>query len=85
MPPARVRGRLERRPKAAAAVAATIRMVKVIESTLSYRGASSTPASPARKLDSTHATDPTRSALTPASSAIRGLSTTARIRSPRAL
>ena len=53
--------------------------------TAANSGASRTPASPAMKLDSIHETVPTRSASTPASSVMRGLSTTARIWSPRAV
>ena len=45
-------------------------------------GASSTPARPAKRLDSIQANVLIRSALMPASSVIRGLSTTARIRRP---
>ena len=47
-----------------------------------YSGASRTPASPAIVLDSIQAIMLTRSASTPASSTMRGLSTTARIWSP---
>ncbi len=45
-------------------------------------GAISTPARPANKLESIHENALTRSELMPASAVIRGLSTTARIRSP---
>ena len=48
-------------------------------------GARSTPARPANRLDSAHADALVRSARTPASSDIRGLSTTARMRRPIAV
>ncbi len=49
------------------------------------RGAMSTPASPANSEDRAHANADTRSAATPLSSVIRGLSTTARICRPTAV
>ena len=49
------------------------------------RGAISTPARPANSDDRAQAKADTRSAATPLSSVIRGLSTTARIRRPMAL
>ena len=73
---------LRSRPKAAAAIAATIRVVKLFDATCANSGASSTPARPANRLDSIHENVLTRSALIPASSVMRGLSTTARICRP---
>jgi hypothetical protein len=49
------------------------------------RGAMSTPASPANNDDRAQAKADTRSAATPLSSVMRGLSTTARMRRPTAL
>ncbi len=70
------------RPKAAAAIAAISRMVKLGAASWANSGASSTPARPANVLDNIHENALTRSALIPASSVMRGLSTTARIWSP---
>lgn len=76
---------LTSRAKTAAANAATNNVKKSSEFRAANRGASSTPASPARMLDSTQAPPATRDALTLLSSTILGLSTTARMRSPRAV
>ena len=73
---------LVRRPNAAAATAATMSVVKLLAATCANSGASSTPARPANRLDSIHENVLTRSALIPASSVMRGLSTTARICRP---
>ena len=73
---------LVRRPKAAAAIAAISRMVKFGAANWANSGARSTPARPANALDSIHENALTRSALMPASSVMRGLSTTARIWRP---
>jgi len=73
---------LVRRANAAAAIAATSRIVKYVAASCAYSGAISTPARPANRLDSIHENALTRSALMPISAVMRGLSTTARIRSP---
>jgi hypothetical protein len=84
-PPTSARGRLTRRPSAAAAMATTTRLKKSAATNVLNRGAISTPAMPAKILDSAQAKADTRSARMPASSVMRGLSTTARIASPRAV
>ena len=63
-------------------MAAMSRMKKFSAFTWPKSGASSTPARPANRLESIQATVLMRSASTPVSSAIRGLSTTARMRRP---
>ena len=73
---------LVKRPKAAAAIAAINRIVKFGAANCANSGARSTPARPANVLESIHENALTRSALMPASSVMRGLSTTARIWSP---
>ena len=82
-PPRSARGRLTSRPIAAAAMATTTRWKKSGAIRVLNRGAISTPAMPAKKLDSIQATEDTRSASIPANSVIRGLSTTARMARPR--
>ncbi len=71
-----------RLPRAAAAMAATNRSVKFSACKSANRGARSTPARPARKLDNTQIATPTSSELMPASWTMRGLSDIARILSP---
>ena len=73
---------LFRLPKAAAAMAAMSRNRKLASLTWEKRGASRTPAKPAKRLDRIQAMELTWSALMPASSVMRGLSTVARMRSP---
>ena len=70
------------RANAAAAIAATSRIVKLFADSWAKSGAISTPARPANKLESIHENALTRSELMPANAVMRGLSTTARIRSP---
>jgi hypothetical protein len=82
MPPRNARGRLTSRPTAAAAMATTTRLKKSGAARVLNRGAMSTPASPANRLDSAQLKADTRSARTPVSSVMRGLSTTARICRP---
>ena len=82
IPPARAMGRLDSEAKAAAAMAATIKRKKLSALTWGNSGARRTPASPANRPDSIQEYDSTRSASTPASSVMRGLSTTARMRRP---
>ena len=84
-PPMSARGRLTRRPTAAAATATTTRPKKSGATRVLNRGAMSTPASPAKKLDSAQEKADTLLASTRLSSAMRGLSTTARMRSPSAV
>ena len=81
-PPSSAIGMLVSRANAAAAIAATSRIVKFVAASCAKSGAISTPARPAKKLDSIHENALTRSALMPASAVIRGLSTTARICRP---
>ena len=69
----------------AADIATTTSVVKLSSLTDANSGDSSTPASPAIMLQSIHDAMLTRSASIPASSVMRGLSTTARMRSPRAV
>ena len=66
-------------------MAATISRKKLSALTCGNSGASSTPANPANSPESIHDSEPTRLAFTPASSVIRGLSTTARMRRPAAV
>jgi hypothetical protein len=75
---------LVKRPNAAAATAETSNNVNALPS-IDTNGARSTPARPARKLESIQANMLTRSLSTPASSTIRKLSTIARIRRPNAV
>ncbi len=82
MPPTRVIGIDWRLPNAAAAIAAMSRKRKFSLLTWENSGASRTPARPANRLESIQATVLMRSALMPASSVMRGLSTVARIRRP---
>ncbi len=84
-PPANARGRLTRAPTAAAAIPTTMRLKKSGAARVLKRGAISTPARPANRLDSAHEKADTRSARMPASSVMRWLSTTARMRSPRSV
>ncbi len=70
------------RANAAAAIAATSRIVKLLADSCVKSGAISTPARPANKLESIQENTLTRSELMPASAVMRGLSTTARIRRP---
>ncbi len=81
-PPISASGRLERPANAAAAIAATISRKKFCAASCGKSGPSSTPAMPASMLESAQPIDETRSELMPASSVMRALSTTARIRSP---
>ena len=69
----------------AAEIAATTSGVKKMLLTVPSAGAMSTPERPAMKLASIHELMLTRSAFTPASSVMRELSTTARIRRPSAV
>ena len=82
IPPQNASGRLVRLPKAAAAMAATSRSVKLSACSSANKGASSTPARPARRLERTQIAIPTRSELMPASWTMRGLSAMARMRRP---
>ena len=81
-PPTSASGRLDRPANAAAAIAATMSRKKFCDDSCGNSGPSSTPAIPARMLESAQPTDETRSALIPASSVMRALSTTARMRRP---
>ena len=83
MAPKNVSGMLLRPPTTVAARAATRSVNRSIGLSDAKRGATSTPASPAIMDESIQDAIETRSAFTPLSSASRGLSTTARIRSPR--
>jgi hypothetical protein len=82
MPPRSAIGMLVSRANAAAAIAATSRIVKYVDASCAKRGAIRTPARPATRLDSIQENELTRSALMPTSAVMRGLSTTARIFSP---
>ena len=73
------------RPHAAAAIVITSSSVKMLGSSVCANVTRITPAIPAMMLDSIQETALTRSESTPASSTIRGLSTTARICSPVAV
>ena len=84
-PPTSAPGRLTSRPTAAAATAITTSAKKSALMTVPMRGAIRTPARPAKVLESAQANADTRSAWMPASSVIRGLSTTARIDRPTAV
>ena len=84
-PAANVTGMLWRRPTTAAAMLKMTTRVKTVESSVWARVTRMTPARPATVLDSIHATALTRSESTPASSTMRGLSTTARICNPVAV
>ena len=66
-------------------MATTTRLKKSAELNVLNLGAMSTPAMPAKRLESTQANAATHSALMPLSSVMRGLSTTARIWRPMAL
>ena len=83
-PPASARGRLVSWPTAAAAIATTTMLKNSPDEKELKRGAIRTPARPAKNDDSAQAKADTRSAEMPLSSVIRGLSTTARMRSPTA-
>ncbi len=85
IPPRNARGRLTSAPTAAAAIATTMRLKKSPAARVLKRGAMSTPANPANRLDSAQLNADTRSARMPASSVMRGLSTTARMRRPRSV
>ena len=84
-PPTRAHGRLTSRPTAAAAMATTTRLKKSGATRVLNRGAINTPAMPANELDNAQANADTRSAWMPASSVMRGLSTTALMASPIAV
>ena len=84
-PPTSASGRLDSPANAAAAIAATTSRKKFCDDSWGNSGPSNTPAMPARMLESAHPIDETRSALIPASSVRRALSTTARMRSPIAV
>jgi hypothetical protein len=84
-PPRSALGRLVRRPTAAAAMATMTRWKKSGAMSVLKRGAIRTPAMPANRLESAQAKAEIRSALMPFSSAMRGLSTTARRASPSEL
>ena len=84
-PPMSARGRLTSRPMAAAATATMTRPKKSGATRVLNRGAISTPARPAKKLDRAQEKADTLLASTRFSSAMRGLSTTARMRRPSAV
>ena len=83
-PPIIALGMLTSPAKTVAASAATRRVKKSLADICANSGAMSTPARLATRLDSIHETIETRSPLMPCSCTRRGLSTTARICSPRA-
>ena len=83
-PPSIALGRLTSRPIAAAVTPTTTRLKNSPAASALNRGAISTPAKPANSDDSAQAKAETRSEAMPLSSDMRGLSTTARIRSPTA-
>ena len=85
MPAKNVTGMLVSRPHAAAAIVMTSSSVKMSAFSVWASVVRMTPAMPAITLESIHATALTRSEFTPASSTMRGLSTTARICSPIAV
>ena len=85
MPPTSARGRLTSRPTAAAAIATTTSVKKSVLMRVLNPGAMSTPASPAKVLEIAQASADTRSAGMPASSVIRGLSTTPLMARPTAV